>query len=227
MVIANIKLEKLTFMSKQKSLFNDRPLEVENLIYMIKGDIEDLIQQTARLQNEMQHSYSPKRNKNFNTHCSNIVSILQTRLTSLSREFRHVLEMRNENQKQLIARRDNFQEKPLSSSFPLFNTAGIHGSVLLGDEHVAINMNVDNQRQVLLNDDSNHYIESRRDTMQNIESTIVELGKMFQNLAIMVKEHEEVIKRIDSNLEDTELNIESAQGEILNYKLGKVLYLEP
>lgn len=39
------------------------------------------------------------------------------------------------------------------------------------------------------------YIQSRADTMQNIESTIVELGTIFQQLAHMVKEQEETIQR--------------------------------
>lgn len=39
------------------------------------------------------------------------------------------------------------------------------------------------------------YIQTRADTMQNIESTIVELGSIFQQLAHMVKEQEETIQR--------------------------------
>ena len=39
------------------------------------------------------------------------------------------------------------------------------------------------------------YIQSRADTMKNIEQTIVELGSIFQQLAHMVKEQEEVVQR--------------------------------
>lgn len=49
---------------------------------------------------------------------------------------------------------------------------------------------------VLLQDS---YIQSRADTMQNIESTIVELGSIFQQLAHMVKEQEETIQRWDGD----------------------------
>lgn len=41
----------------------------------------------------------------------------------------------------------------------------------------------------------NSYIQERADTMQNIETTIVELGSIFQQLAHMVKEQEEVVQR--------------------------------
>lgn len=40
------------------------------------------------------------------------------------------------------------------------------------------------------------YLESRAETMQNIESTVVELGGIFQQLAHMVKEQEEMVERL-------------------------------
>lgn len=40
-----------------------------------------------------------------------------------------------------------------------------------------------------------NYLQSRAETMQNIESTIVELGGIFQQLAHMVKEQEEMVER--------------------------------
>ena len=53
--------------------------------------------------------------------------------------------------------------------------------------------------------------------MQNIESTIVELGGIYQQLAHMVQEQEEMVDRIDSNLESATLNVEAAHNEILKY----------
>jgi len=53
--------------------------------------------------------------------------------------------------------------------------------------------------------------------MQSIEQTIVELGSIFTQLANMVKEQEEMVQRIDSNVEDSHMNVEAAHGEILKY----------
>ena len=53
--------------------------------------------------------------------------------------------------------------------------------------------------------------------MHTIESTIVELGGIFTQLAHMVKEQEEMVQRIDSNVEDTALNVEMGHNEILKY----------
>jgi syntaxin 5 len=61
------------------------------------------------------------------------------------------------------------------------------------------------------------YIRERAATMESIESTIVELGGIFQQLASMVKEQEEQVLRIDANVEDAHVNVEAAHSEILKY----------
>lgn len=103
------------------------------------------------------------------------------------------------------------------------------GSLLLIEQdQVAIDLNASspllpNQQhqnqtqQMMLYDESDNYVQQRAETMQNIESTIVELGGIFQQLAHMVKEQEEMVERIDSNVQDAELNIEAAHGQILKY----------
>ena len=63
-------------------------------------------------------------------------------------------------------------------------------------------------------------MKNRAETMQNIESTIVELGGIYQQLAHMVQEQEEMVDRIDSNLESATLNVEAAHNEILKYFLS-------
>lgn len=101
------------------------------------------------------------------------------------------------------------------------------GSLLLIEQdQVAIDFNASspllpqqqNQtQQLMLYDESDNYVQQRAETMQNIESTIVELGGIFQQLAHMVKEQEEMVERIDTNVQDAELNIEAAHGQILKY----------
>lgn len=84
----------------------------------------------------------------------------------------------------------------------------LDGSVLLQDDashagsgDVSIDMTgagsgrqLQNQMQII--DEQDAYIQSRAETMQNIETTIVELGSIFQQLAHMVKEQEEIVGRL-------------------------------
>lgn len=86
---------------------------------------------------------------------------------------------------------------------------GSKGSVLLrdayqahGGEAIAIDMgSSDNQtkrtqiQQQVFADETESYLQSRSDAVQSIESTIVELGGIFQQLALMVREQEEMVQR--------------------------------
>lgn len=73
------------------------------------------------------------------------------------------------------------------------------------------------QMQALLFDNGNEFIEERASTMQSIESTIVELGTIFNQLATMVQHQEEMITRIDTNVTEANLNVEAAHENLLRY----------
>ncbi|XP_019718950.1 syntaxin-5a isoform X2 [Hippocampus comes] len=214
------KLEKLTILAKRKSLFDDKAVEIEELTYIIKQDINSLNKQIAQLQDLIRSRGAPG-GKHIQTHSNTIVVSLQSKLASMSNDFKSVLEVRTENLKQQRSRREQFSQPPSSSSPLMANN--FKSSVLMQDESrslgdVAIDMDSQsNPLQLQLIDEQDSYIQSRADTMQNIESTIVELGSIFQQLAHMVKEQEETIERIDSNVEDTQLNVEAAHSEILKY----------
>ena len=52
-------------------------------------------------------------------------------------------------------------------------------------------------------------------SVNNLSILAVELGGIFTQLAHMVKEQEEMVQRIDSNVEDTALNVDRGHNEIL------------
>lgn len=74
-----------------------------------------------------------------------------------------------------------------------------------------------NQQLMLLEEQNNQYIQERSNAVDAIESTINEVGGLFQQLATMVQEQGEVIQRIDNNVEDVSLNITGAQRELMKY----------
>ncbi|XP_021916862.1 syntaxin-5 isoform X2 [Zootermopsis nevadensis] len=218
------KLEKLTLLAKRKSLFNDRPTEIQELTYIIKEDLNSLNQQIAKLQEVSRSQKQSQQNgRHLQSHSSSVVLALQSKLASMSTEFKQILEVRTENLKQQKNRRDQFSHGPISSSLPPSAISGHHqGSVLLAED-VSVNMEEHSpllptvQNQALIYDETDNYLQSRAETMQNIESTIVELGGIFQQLAHMVTEQEEMVERIDTNVQDAELNVEAAHSEIIRY----------
>jgi len=201
--------------AKRKSLFDDRPAEIQELTYIIKGDLNSLNQQIARLQEVSKSQRKTTNGKHLLSHSSNMVLALQAKLANMSTNFKQILEVRTENLKQQNSRRDQFGQGPIASNPPPSSMRGnAQGSLLLIEQdQVAIDFGASssspllpNQQQsqqimqIMLYDESDNYVQQRAETMQNIESTIVELGGIFQQLAHMVKEHEEMVERIDTNV---------------------------
>ena len=76
----------------------------------------------------------------------------------------------------------------LTGSSLLYQQAG-------NNETVAVDMEPLLHQHQQIYDHNDDYIKSRATAMESIESTIVELGGIFQQLAHLVSEQEEQIKR--------------------------------
>ncbi|KAL2719836.1 syntaxin-5 [Vespula maculifrons] len=221
------KLEKLALLAKKKSIFNDRQMEIEELTNIIKTDLKSLNHQIGKLQDMgkiQRESFSSSQGNHIASHSSSIVMALQSKLANMSNHFKSVLEVRSENMREEQTRRQQFSQGSVSTMLPPSVVSGKQGSLLLQEQESSSSVAIDLEpamsqlsMQRVLQDDTDAYVQSRAETMQNIESTIVELGGIFQQLAHMVKEQEEMVERIDSNVEDTELNVEAAHAEILKY----------
>jgi syntaxin 5 len=62
-----------------------------------------------------------------------------------------------------------------------------------------------------------NYIQSRSTAIESIETTIAELGQIFNQLANMVAEQRETVQRIDADTLDIASNVGGAQRELLKY----------
>lgn len=54
---------------------------------------------------------------------------------------------------------------------------------------------------------NHNYLRERADAMETVESNIVELGTIFNKLAVMVNEHREMVQRVEDNVGDANENI--------------------
>ncbi|XP_038073522.1 syntaxin-5-like [Patiria miniata] len=217
------KLEKLTILAKRRSLFDDKSVEIQELTYIIKQDINSLNKQIGQLQQVVRQRNS-QNGRHMQTHSNTVVLALQSKLANMSNDFKTVLEVRTQNLKDQKDRREQFSQGPIASSLPPSAISASGGSVLLQEEQkgdFSIDMegprHRSNVQQMAMVEEQDNYIKSREETMHSIESTIVELSGIFQQLAHMVKEQEEQVQRIDNNVEDTVMNVEAAHGEILKY----------
>lgn len=57
------------------------------------------------------------------------------------------------------------------------------------------------------------YLQQRANAMEQVESNIVELGTIFNRLAVMVNEHKDMVQRVEDNVDETNsmINLSLAQ----------------
>ncbi|KND86150.1 Integral membrane protein sed5 [Tolypocladium ophioglossoides CBS 100239] len=217
------KLEKLAQLAKRRTLFDDRPVEINELTFVIKQDLSSLNQQIGALQtlSKQQHPKADQEGE----HNKNVVYLLQGKLTDVSVNFKDVMEARTKNIQASRSRTENFissvsqhaQPSLQQSGSPLYGTPN-RASPAPGSDTVSLNP-VGEQQLMMMEEaqPTNTYIQQRGEAIEAIEKTIGELGSIFGQLATMVSEQSDMIQRIDANTEDVVDNVEGAQRELLKY----------
>ncbi|KAL0776637.1 hypothetical protein CaCOL14_007924 [Colletotrichum acutatum] len=178
------KLEKLATLARRRTLFDDRPVEINELTYIIKQDLSALNQQIGGLQvlTKQQHPKADQEGE----HNKNVVFMLQGKLTDVSANFKDVLEERTKNIQASRSRTDNFissvsqhTQPPLQqSASPLYGTPQ-RGTPSPGADLLSLNPPGD--QQLLMMEEAqpqNTYIQERGAAIESIESTIAELGSV-------------------------------------------------
>eukprot|EP00123_Amoebidium_parasiticum_P019730 comp31728_c0_seq1/m.47260 comp31728_c0_seq1/g.47260 ORF comp31728_c0_seq1/g.47260 comp31728_c0_seq1/m.47260 type:complete len:316 (-) comp31728_c0_seq1:450-1397(-) len=229
------KLEKLTLLAKKKSLFDDRPVEIQELTYIIKQDIAALNQQIARLRQYQQArgGGGGGKQQQEEAHSTNVVFSLQSRLATMSNSFKDTLELRTKNLQEQRTRQAEFSSRNNSAASliqPTDSTSALYRvdhsltqrhSTGNGSPHEAIDMGPPADplayQQMQIMEQNNSYIQDRSAAVDQINKTIAELGSIFTQLAGMVHEQGQMVQRIDDNVLDAELNIEMAHSELLKY----------
>lgn len=204
-------------------MFDDRPVEINELTFVIKQDLSSLNQQIGDLQtlSKQQHPNADQEGE----HNKNVVYMLQGKLTDVSVNFKDVLEARTKNIQASRSRTENFvssvsqhaQPTIQQSASPLYGTPNRASPAPAND---TLSLNPVSDQQMLIMEEgqqSNSYIQQRGEAIEAIEKTISELGGIFGQLATMVSEQSEMIQRIDANTEDVVDNVEGAQRELLKY----------
>ncbi|KAI9020005.1 t-SNARE [Phycomyces nitens] len=216
------KLEKLTKLAKRKTLFDDKPVEIGELTFIIKQDIAKLNRQIAMLQDYTKRQ--KQSSKQASEHTANVVITLQSKLADTSMSFKDVLEIRTENMKMTKDKRDQFlfsaaeqSGPPALANSPLLKSrrrpnneraqtpAGSIGNVNNGylpqdEPESTLSLGIpmltpQQQQEQMMVLEQDRYIDHRSTAIESIESTIAELGGIFQQLATMVAEQRETVQR--------------------------------
>jgi syntaxin 5 len=101
--------------------------------------------------------------------------------------------------------------------FGVVRGAGGSDGASASGEHAPLLQAQQQQQQQLAVVQQDGYLTSRQEALHQVESTIVELGSIFQQLAHMVHEQGEMAVRIDENVGDTLANVDAGQAQLLKY----------
>ncbi|KAF8349704.1 t-SNARE [Amanita rubescens] len=114
-----IKLNKLAQLAKRRTLFDDRPVEISELTFIIKQDIAHINKQIAALQSYVKQRNSGTKSvesKQVDEHNHNVVMLLQSKLANTSMTFKDVLEIRTQNMKESKDRTEQFMYTTASAA---------------------------------------------------------------------------------------------------------------
>lgn len=74
------------------------------------------------------------------------------------------------------------------------------------------------------------YLRERADAMEQVESNIVELGTIFNRLAVMVNEHKDMVQRVEDNVDEANsminLSLNTLTDTLTNLQTNRALFLK-
>lgn len=230
------KLEKLTMLCKKRTLFDDRPVEIQELTHIIKQDIDGLKKGLVALEGSAK-TIPTRGRKDVANQTRAQIKELTSRIGTASKSFINVMELRRDNIKIQNSRREQFtgssspatdgvrnrRQQQTNQAFAMFEEEH-RNSILSQDQVRATQDSVDQktlwnaqQQDMQLMQQEDNYARERETNMESIEAAITEIGSVMRQLGTMVAEQQETVLRIDSNVESAEMSIENAHGEILKY----------
>jgi len=225
------KLEKLAKLANSRRIYEDRSAEVKELTFIIKKDLTILTGRVEALKDVRQGSGGDgfQSNVSSENHRNEIVNLLRSQLASAGGKFAQVLQNSSNAMRAQRERREQFgAATTTASSFAHPSAASsISRSAKVqqhrsgtaspssfqhanGSDYTALDMSLALTEPTV-------DLESRNNALQGIESTINELGAIYQQLAHMIAQQGESIQRIDLNIESMQINVQRGQQQLLKY----------
>ena len=214
------KLARLTKLAQRRTLFDDPTARIQELTAVIKQDIAALngkLDDLQRLRDDAKRGSS----KQAGEHSASVVTSLRGRLGATAEGFKSVLKLRTASLAAQQDRRAHFTASNRTAFTPasvaLDLGAGSLGNASTQRQHSQAQPNGGLAMTQVRRPGENTYQAARADAVRQVESTIVELGEIFDQLATMVSEQGEMVERIDANVEDTAFNMRAGQNQLMLY----------
>ncbi|KAJ4286075.1 Integral membrane protein SED5 [Kalmusia sp. IMI 367209] len=227
------KLERLAQLARRKTLFDDRPVEIDELTFVIKQDMAQLSRQIQDLQSltSKQHPKTKPGADQEGEHNHQVVVMLKDKLQNVGGSFKDVLEVRTKNMQASRSRTEQFLSSAASHSQtsldPSRTDSPLYQTPQRGRSPGGFRNTSAAQQDLLSLDPSGSSALTRGGAQSDQQLLLMEEAQAPNQyiqqraysgqLAQMVSEQGEQIQRIDANTEDVVDNVEGAQRELMKY----------
>ncbi|KAJ1606339.1 syntaxin 5A-like protein [Cryptosporidium canis] len=238
----SLKIEELNRMVKQKGIFRDRTSQIQQLTEDIKASVTELNSRLELLQQHAQQGF-PSSGGYYQSsqHYMTMVETLKARMLDITRDFKDTLQKRTEVIQQQDWRRNLYSYTSSSNQLSGHSGASVGDSRasfrsgakyskmnrvpfdIESGEHVSEQGGMAGfefggaQSMMQHQNQSFSYARSRAEAVENVQRMIGELAQIFQKVAGMVTQQEEMIQRIDEDITNTLSNVEHGHAELIKY----------
>ncbi len=222
---------------RRQGLFDDPSEEINNLIYRIKQDLDDLNNKCDSAQKYIETKKAElggNDSKQSTNHNMKVVSQLKTNLMNTTKDFKSILEVRSSKMKDQQQRKFELTGKGALSPMTQIsaNKKGSNDRMKIDkNDQYNNNKNYDPESGGSINNSGgvmqgqqalllappivNQYYESREEAVTEVEKTIAELGNLFKRLSTMISEQQELVERIDDDIESSVTQANNAHSVLL------------
>ena len=187
------RLTELAKVSKSRSVFNDQSDKVGEMTLIIKEDIASLTERIS----DLSASGGSSGNKHMSAHAASVCNTLNFRLSELTRSFKEILELRTKTLQGLEDRRGKYGANTFGARQELDIESGQTSSQMLAT--------------------GNSYNISRANAAVALQGMIAEIGQLFNKMSHMIVQQEEMVRRIDADVEGASDNVGRGHSELLKY----------
>lgn len=213
---------RLTQLANRQNVFDDQTAEVSELTQMVKSSLQRLhndagtLEELKRRAVESQKGNGPGKGdargifggstdhlRTSERHSETVVETLRSRLARTGQQFRTTLQHQSKSLKDKANRRHMFTtaDRPQTFESALFQDQEQH-----------------QQQQLLLSGTANtQYYQQRADAVLEIEAAVQEVGELFNDFTRLVQEQEEVVLRIDTDVDTAVRHVNAGSNELMRY----------
>ncbi len=206
------KLERLTRLARKTGVFDSAAQELDELTHVVKQDIQQLKQRIDQLA-----PLHMRRNKQAEQYSDGVLKALQMQLAGTTCRFQDILTQRTSAIHHQHDTRKLFTGQLSDGAALLVASPQANAAAMEKRGHALVADPNDENAPLLMVAAQDQVFEHRAVAAQQIESTIVELHQIFQQLNNIVAQQRDLTIRIDANIDETLVNAESAQTQIIKY----------